>query len=137
MLPALLVHKSYTKLVTASSTTLIAFAILSIYVVVCAFWKRPRTDAGRLALKLCLVNVLSWVIVLPLDRSGDPPPVVIVGGLLWLLNLPLLIATIAALVVAFRSRQENRIHLTVTITYVLVNVIVLWLVPAIALFSLL
>jgi len=61
---------------------------------------------------------------------------VIIGGLLWLLNLPLLIATITALLVALKSRQENPIYLTVTITYVLLNVVVLWIVPVIALFSL-
>jgi len=58
---------------------------------------------------------------------------VIIGGLLWLLNLPLLIATITALLVALKSRQENPIYLTVTITYVLLNVVVLWIVPVIVL----
>lgn len=113
-----------------------ALAILTIYVVSCAFWRRPRTDAGKLGLKLCLVNVASWAIVLPLGTTGHPPPAVIIGGLLWLLNLPLLIATITALLVALKSRQENPIYLTVTITYVLLNVVVLWIVPVIALFSL-
>lgn len=121
---------------TETPTRIIAFVVLAIYVVVCAAWKRPRTYAGGLAFKLSLVNVASWAIVLPLDNTGHPPPQVIVGGLLWLLNLPLLVAIISALWVALKSRQEDFTYLIVAIAYVFLNVTLLLIVPAILLLSL-
>ena len=113
-----------------------AFAVLLIYIIVCAIWRRPRTEAGKLTLKLCLLNSVCWVIVLLLDTKGHPPPVLIIGFILWLLNLPLLIATITALWVAFRNGQEDFSYLVGTTNYVALNIVALWIVPVIALLSL-
>lgn len=106
------------------------FAVLMMFVAVCSLWQKPRTPSGKLALKLCLINVISWVIVLPLDDEGHPPPRVMAGALLWLLNLPVLVALIAALSVSFRSREENVVYLTIITIYVALNVALLCILPA-------
>src|ERR1041385_639258 len=114
--------------------TVIVSTVLLAYLIV-AFWRAPRTDSGRLARKLCLVNLISWVVVLPLDVRGDPPPAVIVGGLLWLLNLPIIIGTITALWVSIRAREENKTFLTASAIFVILNVGILWITPIVFLLT--
>jgi len=70
-----------------------------------------------------------------LDDRGHPPPIVIAGALLWLLNLPLLIAAIAAIWVAFKDGQENNPYLLTSVLYLVANAVTLWIVPAVALVS--
>lgn len=83
--------------------------------------------------KLCLVNGVSWVMVLPLDNRGHPPPAVIVGMLVWLLNLPVLVATIVALWISIRAREESKAFITASTIYVVLNVLVLWILPIVVL----
>jgi len=115
---------------------IVTSAILLTFVLVCLIWKKPRTGGGKLALKLCLINVVFWVIVLPLPIKGDPPPMIVIGGILWLLNLPLMIAIIAALWVTFREGEENFGYLTSAAIFVALNIIFLLIVPLIGLISL-
>ena len=114
--------------------SLIVGAVVAVYVVI-AFWKTPRSEGGKLARILCLVNATSWILILPLDVRGHPPPIVIAGALLWLLNLPLLIAALAASWVAFKDGQENKPYLLTSVLYLVANAVTLWIVPAVALVS--
>lgn len=112
-----------------------AFVVLLAYILISAIWRRPRTNAGKVSWKLCLVNVFCWVIVLPLGTSGHPPPLLIIGYILWLLNLPILIATPVALWVSFKSHNEDIGYLACTAVFVALNIIVLWIIPVIGLIS--
>lgn len=98
------------------------------------FWNKPVSNGGRFILKLSLVNVASWVLFLLFDSHGHPPPQLIVGFVLWLLNSPLLIALAAGVWVSFKSRDENKVFLLISASYVMVNMVMLWAVPAIAVF---
>jgi hypothetical protein len=95
---------------------------------------RPVTDGGKFFWKLSLINVASWIVILPLPSRGHPPPQVIVGALLWLLNTPVLVTLVVALVIAFRSREEKKLFLTSAAIYLALNIILLWVVPAVLLF---
>ena len=109
-----------------------AFSILVTYVYACALYRRPKTDPGKWALRLCLINVVCWVIVLILPTKGHPPPVVMIGFLLWVLNLPMLVAAIVALCVSFKTSEEDRSFLIGTILYLALNIFLLIIVPIIA-----
>jgi hypothetical protein len=112
---------------------IVVVAVLLAFVVV-ACWKRPRRQGGRLILKLCLANAGSWILILPFDVHGHPPPALIVGSLLWIFNLPVLVAAVAAIWVTFKGREESRAFLTASTCYVTLNIITLWIVPAVFLF---
>lgn len=93
-------------------------------------WKRPVTHTGKLSLWLCLANVASWLIVVSLmTESGHPPPWLMVGVAVWVLNLPLLIAIGTLLWVSFRTREEKRAYLAVALTYLALNSLFLFIVP--------
>ena len=87
---------------------------------------------GKLSLWFCLGNVVSWLIILPISRSGHPPPGLMLGLLLWTLNLPLLIVTATLLWLTFKSHEEKPGYLLVASTYVLLNSLALYIVPLIA-----
>jgi hypothetical protein len=112
---------------------IVVCAVLAAYLLTAA-WRRPVTDGGKFFLKLSLINVASWIVVLPLPSRGHPPLQVILGALLWLLNTPVLITLAIALVIAFRSREERRLFLTVAAIYLALNMILLWIVPVVLLF---
>lgn len=98
-------------------------------------WRAPKTESGKLVRKLCTVNALSWLIVLPLlDGKGHPPLWLIVGGILWLINLPVLIAAVVSLKISYSSHEERRGFLAVSSLYLAANIIVLYVGLAVSLF---
>jgi len=98
------------------------FRILVIGVVsICGwlwFFRGPRTDGGKFVRILCVVNAISWLLLLPCGTRGHPPTIVIVGFILWLINMPLLVAAVIAIIVILKNRQESRIFLATSIVYV-------------------
>jgi len=100
---------------------------------VCLLWKRPVTDSGKLALKLFLTNGVGWFAILPLSRTGDPPPILIAGVLFWLINLPLLAAAATALWVSHKDHNEHIAYLAIASTYLTLNVAILFVMPVIGL----
>ena len=99
----------------------------------CAVWQRPVTTSGKYSFILSVVNALSWLIVLSLGTTGHPPPFLMIGLLLWLLNLPLLIANTTLLWVARKSREERRGYLIVGSTYLVLNIVALCILPLVLL----
>jgi hypothetical protein len=97
------------------------------------FLKRPATGTGRFFFKLSLVNVASWIILLPLSSRGHTPPLVIYGTLLWFINSPLLIVLAITLWMDFKERDENKVFLRTATTYLIMNVLVMWLIPSVLL----
>jgi hypothetical protein len=100
------------------------------------FWKRPRTGTGRFILKLSLVNVASWLLLLPLSPRGHAPPLVTYGFFLWLINSPLLIVLIVVLWMGFKERDENRVFLATATAYVVMNAVMMWILPIVSLMTL-
>lgn len=100
------------------------------FLIVCGLWKRPVTTNGKYSLILSGVNALSWFVVLPLvETTGHPPPFLVVGYVLWLLNLPLLIANATILWITRKSSEERRSYLIVAATYVVLNLLILCGLP--------
>jgi hypothetical protein len=112
---------------------ILVFVVLAAYLITAA-WRRPVTDGGKFFWKLSLINVGSWIVVVPLPSRGHPPLQVIVGALLWLLNTPVLITLAIALMISFRSREERKLFLTVAAIYLALNMVLLWIVPVVLLF---
>ena len=82
---------------------------------------------------LSVFNALSWVIVLSLGSSGHPPPYLMVGFVLWLINLPLLIANATLLWITRKSGEERRGYLIVGTTYLVLNILALCVLPLVLL----
>jgi hypothetical protein len=119
--------------VTDSAARIIILCIVATFAAIGGVWKRPVTSTGKLSLWLCLGNVVSWLIILPMSRSGHPPQWLIIGPFLWILNLPLLIVTATLVWLTFRSHEEKPAYLVVASTYVLLNSLALYIVPLIVL----
>ncbi len=117
---------------TDSTARIIILSVVVTFVAISCVWKRPVTYNGKLSLWFCLGNVVSWLIILPISRSGHPPPGLMLGLLLWTLNLPLLIVTATLLWLTFKSHEEKPGYLLVASTYVLLNSLALYIVPLIA-----
>jgi hypothetical protein len=112
---------------------LIAKILICLVVVVFAFVSlslaRPVSGGGKLSLKLCIVNAVGWLVVLPLSTTGHPPPFLIPTLLFWLINVVLLPAAAIALWVSHKAREERRPFLAVASTYVAMNLVALFVVP--------
>ena len=100
-----------------------------LFLIVCLLWKKPVSDCGKLSFKLCLVNALGWFIIVPLSGSGHPPPFLFPALLFWLVNLPLLPATVIALWVCRKDREEKAAYLAVAWAYVVMNIVILFVLP--------
>jgi hypothetical protein len=108
-------------------STVIIFLVLSY------LWKKPTTDFGKISLKLCAVNAMGWLIILPLSDRGHPPPFLFPALFFWLLNLLLLPATATVLWLSRKDGQEKRAYLVAASIYVTMNVVVLYALPLIGL----
>ena len=109
----------------------IIFSVVALFVAASLLWRKPVSDSGRLSLKLCLVNALGWLLILPLSGGGHPPPFLFPTLLFWLVNLVLLPAAAAALRVCYRRREERASYLAVAMAYVAMNAVLLFVVPAV------
>ena len=110
-------------------TKLIIITVVALFIATCFLWVKPISDCGKLARKLCLVNALGWVLLLPLSGRGHPPPFLFPALLFWLLNLPLLPATAIVLWVCRKGHDEKAPYLAVASAYVVMNAVVLFIVP--------
>lgn len=97
-------------------------------------WKRPVSRAGKFAVKLSIVNVASWILLLPLEPQGHSPPQVMVGFILWLINSPLLVALVVMVWKCVNEREESNVFLATLTLYVALNMFMMWFVPAVELF---
>lgn len=113
--------------------TIAVGVVLGTYLIL-VLWKKPVSRAGKLALKLSIVNVASWVLLLPLDSKGHPPLQVMVGFILWLINSPLLVALVVMVWKCAREREESNVFLATLTLYVALNMFMMWVVPAVELF---
>ena len=109
----------------------IVFSVVAIFIAICVLWKKPVTDCGKLIRKLCLVNAVGWLLILPLSDRGHPPPFLFPLLLFWLVNLPLLPAAAVVLWTCRKGREEKSLFLAVTSTYVVINMAVLFILPLI------
>ena len=85
-------------------------------------------------MKLSIVNVASWVLLLPLESKGHPPLQVMVGFILWLINSPLLVALGVMVWQCAKEREESNVFLATLTMYVALNIFMMWIVPAVGLF---
>lgn len=113
--------------------TIAVCAVLGAYLIL-VLWKKPVSGTGKFALKLSLVNLVSWILFLPLNPLGHPPPQLMFGLVLWLINTPLLIALIVAMWKCLNDPDENKVFLTAVTTLVAFNIIMMWIIPAVELF---
>lgn len=90
---------------------------------------KAPSDGGRLSRKLCIINAVGWLFILPLSNTGHPPPWLIPMVLFWLLNLVLLPAAAFALWASYREREERIPYLAIASTYIMVNLAVLFVIP--------
>jgi hypothetical protein len=117
--------------VTHLQFTILSCSFLVVYLVL-IFWKRPVTSTGRFVQRLSLGNVVSWLLLLPQGSRGDPPPIVIYGFVLWLINCPLLIVLMVALWMDYKERDENRVFLATATVYLAMNAVMMWIVPVVS-----
>ncbi len=110
-------------------TKLAIATVVALFLAACIRWVKPVSDCGKLSRKMCFVNALGWVVLLPLSGSGHPPPVFFPALLFWLINLPLLPATAVALRVCRQSREENGSYLAIASVYVALNALALFVLP--------
>ena len=104
-------------------------AVVVSFLAVSYLWKKPVTHFGRIALRLSIVNVIGWVILLFLPDGGHPPLWLFPLHGFWLLNLILLPAITVVLWMCRREREERKSFLAISLAYLLLNVIVLFIVP--------
>ena len=90
---------------------------------------RPITGAGKFSLKLVIINVVGWLLVLPFETRGHPPPFLIAFGIFWLINLLLLPAATIALWISFKEREERKSYIVVLGSYLVLNLVVLIVLP--------
>lgn len=107
-------------------------AVLGAYLIL-VLWKKPVSGTGKFALKLSLVNLISWILFLPLNPLGHPPPQVMFGLILWLINSPLLVALVVMVWKCAKEREESKVFLATLTMYVALNMFMLWIVPAVEL----
>jgi len=103
------------------------------FLAVCYLWKKPVTDFGRFSLRLCVVNAVGWFILLLLNGGGHPPLWLFPLFGFWLLNFILLPAVVSVLWMCRRDQQERTSYLAIALTYVALNVIILYIAPVISL----
>ena len=113
------------------ATKTIIFTVVALFISICFLWKKPVSVCGKLSFKLCIVNALGWLLVLPLSDRGHPPAYLFPLLLFWLINLPLLPATAVALWVCRKGREEKASYLAIASTYVVMNMAVLFILPLI------
>ena len=113
--------------------TIAVCGVLAAYLIL-IFWKKPISQTGRFIRKVSLVNVASWIVILFPDSRGHPPPQLIYGFILWLVNSPLLIILAVAVWICFKGREENTVFISAAAVYVALNMVMLWVVPAIGLY---
>gem|GEM_PF-6007802 len=53
--------------------------------------------------------------------------------IVWLLNLPVFVATIVALWISIRAREGGKAFIAASTIYVVLNVLVLWILPIVVL----
>ena len=92
---------------------------------------KPISSGGKLSRKLCIVNAVGWIAILPLSSQGHPPPWLIPLIIFWLANLVLLPAAISALWVGHKDGEERHGYLAVAAAYLALNIVVLFVVPSI------
>ena len=95
--------------------------------------ERPITHLGRISRRLCVANAIGWLILLPLSDRGHPPPYVFPVFGFWLLNFILLPAIAVVLWMCRRDQQERRSFLVLSLAYVVLNIIVLYIFPVVRL----
>ena len=109
--------------------------IAILFLVICLTLAKPASDGGRLSLKLSFINAVGWLLILPLSNDGHPPTLLIGFTLFWLINLVLLPSALFALAQGYRAREERKSYLVVAGSYLGLNLVVLFLLPAILLVS--
>ena len=112
-----------------------AWAKVLIGLTVCVFlalsylWKYPLTDFGKMSWRLCVVNAVGWLIILPFSERGHPPSWLFPTLLFWLLNLILLPAIAVVLWMCRKDQQERKSYLAIAPTYLAPNVLLLYIYP--------
>lgn len=111
------------------TTRLLICIVAVLFISVSLILTKPVSDGGRLTRKLCIANAVGWLFILPFSSRGHPPPVFFPAALFWLINLVLLPAAVAALWASRKEREEGIPFVTVASTYIVMNLLVLFVVP--------
>jgi hypothetical protein len=104
-----------------------------VFLALCYLWKTPRTDFGKISLRLCVVNAVGWLVVLPLSNKGHPPSWVLGIMVFWLVNLILLPSIAVLLWICRKDQQERRSYLALASIYVALSVVLLYILPIVGL----
>ncbi len=115
--------------VTETSVKILIGSIVITFLAISYLWKKPITDFGKISLKLCVLNAAGWLIVLPMSKEGHPPPFLFPALLFWLLNILLLPAAATVLWLSRKDGQERLSYLVVAATYVVINIVLLYILP--------
>ena len=102
-----------------------ALYILSLFLV------KPASEGGKLTRKLCIVNALGWIVIMPLPTTGHLPAYLIPMFLFWLVNLVLLPSAAIALWTSYKEGEERTSYLAITSSYVAMNFLILIIYPII------
>ena len=90
---------------------------------------KPHSDGGKLIRKLCFVNGAGWLVLLLFGSEGHPPGYLIPLILFWLLNVVLIPAASTALLKTRREADKTVAYSCVAGTYILLNLVVLFVIP--------
>ena len=90
---------------------------------------KPVSNGGRLARKLCIVNAVGWLVILPLPDMGHPPLWLILMVPFWLGNIVLLPAAAFSLWSSYKDREETKSFLVVASIYIALNLVILFVIP--------
>ena len=114
----------------SETLTRILIGVMAVtFVAVSVVLLKPVSGGGRLARKLCIANAVGWFFILPLSTTGHPPAFLFPTILFWLINLVLLPAAAFALWTSYKDREENVPFLGVASSYVVLNIVLLFVVP--------
>ena len=104
-----------------------------VFLALCYLWKKPVTDFGKISLRLCVVNAVGWLVVLPLSTKGHPPSLLMGLMVFWLVNLILLPSIAVLLWICRKDHEERKSYLVIASTYLAANLVVLYIFPIVSL----
>ena len=110
-------------------TRILIGVVVITFVSVTVVLTKPVSGGGRLARKLCIVNAMGWLFILPLSTTGHPPAFLIPTILFWLINLVLLPAAASALWASYKEREESAPFLAMASSYIAMNIVFLFVIP--------
>lgn len=118
---------------TATVVQILVCSMVMIFLAISYLWNKPLTDFGRISLRLCAVNAIGWLIILPMSKEGHPPTFLIPFVLFWVLNLLLLPAAATVLWQCRKEGGEKSSYLIGAAAYVLINMALLFILPVLVL----